>query len=171
MRNAVRLMLGLPHRGRTRVLFVVLMVGAALSAAGGGYLAARSAGGLSAVSGDGDGTLGAKGRFDKHEFVKFGTAVVNLAEGKLTRYVKLTIVLEVEKEDAEKVKKIMEGNTRSVFQHWLISYLSDLKLEDVKGAQSISRIRSNICEGFNKLLQKNHSATVENVLFREFSVQ
>jgi flagellar basal body-associated protein FliL len=162
-------MIGLPHRGKTRVLFVVLMVGAALSAAGGGYLAARSAGGFGSSS---NGALsGARGRFEKHEFVKFGTAVVNLAEGKLTRYLKVTLVLEVEKKHAGKVKKVMEGNTRSVFQHWLISYLSDLKLEDVKGAQSISRIRSRICEGFNKLLQKNHATTIENVLFREFSVQ
>ncbi|MEF8787725.1 MAG: flagellar basal body-associated FliL family protein, partial [Planctomycetota bacterium] len=108
---------------------------------------------------------------EKHEFVKFGTAVVNLAEGKLTRYLKVTVVLEVQKKHAEEVRTVMEGNTRAVFQHWLISYLSDLKLEDVKGAQSLAKIRSRICDGFNKLLQENHSATVENVLFREFSVQ
>jgi len=170
MRSAVRLMLGHSRRGKTRVLFVVLMLGAAISAAAGGYLAARSAGGLGQVTG-GDGASEKQGRFDSHEFVKFGTVVVNLAEGKLTRYLKVTVVLEVEKGNTDKVKSVMEGNTRAVFQHWLISYLSDLKLEDVKGAQALSRIRSRICKGFNKLLQKNHSATVENVLFREFSVQ
>ncbi len=170
MRNIVRLVLRSSRGGKTRALFVVLMLGAAISAAAGGYLAARSAGGFGQVTG-GQGTSDKQGRFDTHEFVKFGTAVVNLAEGKLTRYLKVTVVLEVEKEHADKVKSVMKGNTRAVFQHWLISYLSDLKLEDVKGAQSLARLRSNICSGFNKLLKKNHSATIENVLFREFSVQ
>jgi len=171
MRHALHRLLKVLRWGRTRVLFVVLMVGAALSAAGGGYLAARSATRFGSAAADKKSAHTSEGRFKKHEYVSFGTAVVNLAEGRLTRYLKVSIVLEVGKKDAKKVKEIVKGNTKAVLKHWLISYLSDLKLDDVKGSQSLSRIRTRVKEGFNRLLREHRSVSVEKVLFKEFSVQ
>jgi len=104
-------------------------------------------------------------------YVTFGPTLVNLAEGRLTRYLKVGIALQVKKESAETVKKVVNGERQALFRNWLIIHLSDLTLEDVKGSSSVNRLRSEILEGFNRLLSKYCEARVEDVLFEEFSIQ
>lgn len=107
----------------------------------------------------------------KYAYVTFGPILVNLAEGRLTRYLKVSLALQVDKQSADTVKETVGASRKAVFRNWLIIRLSDLKLEDVKGTSAVNRLRSEIKTGFNKLLSQYCEARVKDVLFEEFSIQ
>ena len=104
-------------------------------------------------------------------FVPFGDVVANLTEDRLTRYVKVNITLEVDPASAEEMEKFMTGPNKAVFRNWLITYLSDKQLQDVKGANAMNRLRREILDGFNAILADKGEFKVERVLFEEFNVQ
>jgi flagellar basal body-associated protein FliL len=104
-------------------------------------------------------------------FVPFGDAIANLAEDRLTRYVKVNITLQVNAADAEAVQTLMAGPKKALFSNWLITYLSDKTLQDVKGANAMNALRREIQDGFNALLAQDGKCKVESVLFKEFNVQ
>jgi flagellar basal body-associated protein FliL len=113
----------------------------------------------------------AQGAEPAHEYVPFGTTVVNLAGGRLTRYLQVTITLEVEKGLAPAVKEQMEAR-EAVFKNWLITFLSDKQLEEVEGGASIRRLRREVQDGFNAILAEGApGATIHDVYFEEFNVQ
>jgi flagellar basal body-associated protein FliL len=104
-------------------------------------------------------------------FVPFGDAIANLAEDRLTRYVKVKITLQVDPTQAEAIQKLMGGPKKAIFNNWLIAYLSDKKLQDVRGANAINTMGREIQDGFNSLLADEGSYKVQRVLFEEFNVQ
>jgi flagellar basal body-associated protein FliL len=104
-------------------------------------------------------------------FVPFGAVVVNLAEGRLTRYLKVNVTLQVEKGAEEDLKKVLENGEKAVFTHWLITHLSGLKLEEVKGSESVNRLRRQIHSGFNEILEDKGDLEIQHVFFEEFNVQ
>jgi flagellar FliL protein len=106
-----------------------------------------------------------------YEYVPFGTTVVNLAEGRLTRYLQVTLILKVSKSLAPAIRDRMTAE-KAVFQHWLITHLSDKKLEDVEGAAAITRVKREIEDGFNAILAEGGKPDkIDAVLFEEFNVQ
>ncbi len=108
---------------------------------------------------------------DPGVFVSFGDVIANLAEDRLTRYVKVKITLQVNSDQASAIQKIMDGPQKAVFQNWLLTYLSDKQLQDVKGANAMNTLRREIQDGFNALLAAQGDYKVERVLFEEFNVQ
>ncbi len=108
---------------------------------------------------------------EKYAFLPFDPVVVNTAEGRMTRYLTVKIVLQVDKKDAAEIQKIVEGDQKVVFKDWLISYLSDMRLEDVKGRSAINRLRREIRDGFNAILAKSTTKRIRAVLFESFNVQ
>lgn len=107
----------------------------------------------------------------QYEYVVFGSVVANLAAGRLTRYLQVSITLEVEKESAAEVRDQIEQGGKAVFKNWLITYLSDKRLDEVEGAAAITRLRREIQDGFNSILAQSGSHRVEAVLFEEFNIQ
>jgi flagellar protein FliL len=103
-------------------------------------------------------------------FVPFGEAVVNLAEERLTRHLQVRITLLVNGEDEEQIEEALAGN-RAVLMNWLISYLSDKSLEEVRGAAGVNRARRDIQDRFNRLLFADGSDKIRDVLFEEFTVR
>ena len=95
----------------------------------------------------------------------------NLTEDRLTRYVKVNITLEVDPTKADAMTKLMTGPDKAVFRNWLITYLSDKQLQDVKGANAMNRLRREIQDGFNAILAERGDLKVERVLFEDFNVQ
>ncbi len=108
---------------------------------------------------------------DPGVFVSFGDVIANLAEERLTRYIKVKITLQVSAEQADGIQKVMDGPQKAVFRNWLITYLSDKQLADVKGANAMNTMRREIQDGFNALLAAQGDYKVERVLFEEFNVQ
>ena len=151
-------------------LWVGIIVGAvSLAVAAGVFLAWGVASGTIPLNEGGAANSKEKG--PNAAFVSFGSTVVNLSEGRLSRYLKVTITLRVPEKSKSEVKKIMEGGKEAVFKNWLICYLSDMKMEDVKGSSSINRLREDIKKGFNDILERYSSAEVDSVFFEEFNIQ
>jgi flagellar basal body-associated protein FliL len=108
---------------------------------------------------------------DESVFISFGEAFANLSEDRLTRYVKVKVTLQVGPTSADGVQDLMGGPKKAVFSNWLITYLSDKQLQDVKGATAMNRVRREILDGFNAILAEQGDLKVERVLFEEFNVQ
>lgn len=158
---------GRARRGAALVKVLVLL-GVLAGAAGGGYLVARSfaAGAQAAPAENPAGAGSTAGR----RFVEFGTLVVNLAEPRLTRYLKVTITLEVTPKTEQFLARMTSDGRDALFKDWLVSHLSDKQLDDVKGTGAINRLRRELVEGFNRILQEFGDYQVEQVLFTELNV-
>ena len=117
---------------------------------------------------------GAEGQADASSamrYVSLGSTVVNLAGGRMTRYLQMTVSLEVKKDSAEPVGQLATETQKAVFKNWLITYLSDKRLEEVEGSASIRRLQREIQDGFNAILAAHGPHRVESVLFEEYNVQ
>lgn len=102
--------------------------------------------------------------------IPFGEVVVNLAEERLTRHLQARITLLANGTDEDLIEQSLEAN-RAVLMNWLISYLSDKSLDEVRGAAGVNRARRDIQDRFNNLLFADGSEKVRDVLFEEFTVR
>jgi flagellar basal body-associated protein FliL len=97
--------------------------------------------------------------------------LANLDEPGVTRYVRITLSLEISPEmDQEKGKAFLDQRTM-LMRDWLTTYVAGLSLEDVRGSRNLSRIKRDMLEQFNALLFPGTKPFVKQVLFREFAVQ
>ena len=96
--------------------------------------------------------------------------MVNLDEGRLTRYLRLSITLQVDGEYQKEVTAGVETH-RSILQNWLISYLSDKTMDDIRGAAGQNRLRREIQNQYNLILSPDGFEKIKDVLFEEFTVQ
>lgn len=95
---------------------------------------------------------------------------INLDEPRLARYVRATITLAFDaKNDAEvrgQVAKCMPE-----LKNWLAVYLAGRTLDEVRGAQSLNRVRREICDAFNEQIWPQQPPRIHHVLLKEFAVQ
>jgi flagellar basal body-associated protein FliL len=103
-------------------------------------------------------------------YIDFGEVAVNLDEGRLTRYLDVSIMLQVTEHDKEEIGAKVKAND-AVLRNWLISYLSDQDLEDIRGAIGQNRLRREIRDQFNTLLFPDGYDRIDQVLFQKFAVQ
>ena len=106
----------------------------------------------------------------KPAFVAFGEVAVNLAEERLTRYIRIKLILVVDTAH-EKAVSEMVTKQKAILKNWLISYLSDKSMKDVTGAVGVNRARREIQDQFNSVLFPDGSEKIRDVLFEEFLVQ
>jgi len=141
-------------------------------AAGSGLLVAygisKQTGGSPPAAGTGKETERAGGGL---ACVEFGTVVANLAEGKMTRYLKADISLQVKAASAQGLRDYLASGKEAVLKNWLITYLSDKSRDEVSGAVNMNRLRREIQDGFNAVLSEEGRYEIESVLFTEFNVQ
>lgn len=107
---------------------------------------------------------------DDLAFIPFGDVTVNLDDGRLSRYLHLSFSLQIEKKDELELTKLIEGK-RAILRNWLLSYLSDKGMEDIRGAAGQNRIRREIQDQFNTILFPDGYDRIYDVLFEEFNVQ
>lgn len=107
---------------------------------------------------------------NQQTFVPFGDVIVNLAEERLTRYLRVNLTLLVDGTNGPVVKEAVDKN-KTILKNWLIGYLSDKSLEEVRGAAGVNRSRREIQDHFNSLLFPDGSDKIRDVLFEEFTVQ
>ncbi len=94
----------------------------------------------------------------------------NLAEGKLTRVIRVKLTLVVEGTKEKEVNELMVKQ-KAYLKNWLISYLADRTLGDVTGAANINRMRREIRDNFNLILSPDGSEKIIDVLVEDFGVQ
>ena len=100
----------------------------------------------------------------------FGEVVVNLGEERLTRYLRVKLLVVVDESHEKAVEKVLEKQ-KPFLKSWLISYLSDQSLQEVGGAAGVNRIRREVRDRFNAMLCPDGSECVQDILFDEFVVQ
>lgn len=103
-------------------------------------------------------------------FVPFGDVVANLYEGRMTRYLRLNITLQVAGGTEETATVDVESH-RAIMRNWVLGYLSSLQMEDIRGAAGQNRIRREIQNHFNDILSPDGVDVVQDILFEEFTVQ
>lgn len=102
--------------------------------------------------------------------VPFGDVVVNLGEDRLTRYLRVKVLLVVEEGDVKEVTELLQKQ-KAFLKSWLIGYLSDQSLQDVGRNVGLNRIRREIRDEFNRMLYPDNTERIYDILFDEFVVQ
>lgn len=102
--------------------------------------------------------------------VPFGDVIVNLAEDRMTRYIRVKIVLEVD-EKSEPVAAEHIAKNKAAMKSWLISHLSSKRLTEVAGSVGVNRLQREILERFDEMLYPEQEDRLLGVLFEEFMVQ
>lgn len=106
----------------------------------------------------------------KPAYIEFGDIVVNLAEGRISRFIKLSITLQVKEKERETVNTAVQAH-QAVLRNWLISYLSDQTIESVQGRIGQNRLRREIRDQFNTVLFPDGYDRIDDILFQEFAIQ
>jgi flagellar basal body-associated protein FliL len=102
---------------------------------------------------------------------QFEPVVANLDEPTVTRYVRVTLIMEIDAQvDKKKGTALIEKNKHSL-TNWLTIYLAGLSLEDIRGESNLKLIQSEIVDAFNEKLFPDAKPWVKRVLFKEFAVQ
>ena len=107
---------------------------------------------------------------EKTVTVPFGDVVVNLAEDRMTRYLRLKIVLVVEEEAEKEVTAKLEKQ-KAIMKSWLISHVAGKTLKDVGGTVGVNRLQREILERFEDTLYPHGHGHLKNVMFEEYLVQ
>jgi flagellar basal body-associated protein FliL len=163
-------------------LFVWLILGAVIVAGSTGGFALSQLMGGTAVSDSnavqpaqaeeafdplvGDGTSQKAWIYDKLDPI-----VANLDEPGVTRYIRITVILEMSPKMDSIKGQVFLDEKKALLQDWLTTYLAGLSLEDVRGSRSLNRIKREVLDQFNRLLFGQDKFYVDRVLFKEFAVQ
>lgn len=102
--------------------------------------------------------------------VPFGDVAVNLAEARMTRYLRLKIVLMFDGDEGKDAPKLVEKR-KVAMKDWLIGHLAGKTLKDVTGTVGVRRIQREIHERFDEMLFPEGDHKPFDVLFEEFVVQ
>ncbi|MDD5133963.1 MAG: flagellar basal body-associated FliL family protein [Phycisphaerae bacterium] len=97
--------------------------------------------------------------------------IANLDEPGVTRYVRVTLTLEISGEMDEKKTAVIFGEKNPVLINWLTIYLAGLNIDDIRGDKNLKRIQSQILDSFNEKLFEGSSPMIKNILFKEFAIQ
>jgi flagellar basal body-associated protein FliL len=104
-------------------------------------------------------------------FYELEPVVASLNEPGVTRYVRITLTLEVISDwSLEEAKPILDQK-KPLLKHWLTLYLSNQTIEDTRGKTNLLRLQSNISDIFNQGLFPNAQPRIMTVLFKEFAIQ
>ena len=159
------------RRGRTVTWILMGVVG--VVAAAGGFMVPRM---FASKPQPADNTAGLGAQRtpgpvdDEPKFVEFGDLVVNLSEQRMTRYLRVKLMLQVTAEEMDDATKAVEQK-KIILRNWLIGYLSDKTLDEVRGQAGVNRLRREIQDHFNTILFPDGHDRIRDVLFEEFNVQ
>ena len=104
-------------------------------------------------------------------YYDFEPVVANLNEPGATRYIRVTLTLQISTElDSKKGIALLEEK-KPLLRNWLTIYLASQALEDIRGDRNLRRIQSEILDAFNEKLFPDAKGKIRNVLFKEFAVQ
>ena len=100
----------------------------------------------------------------------FDSVVVNVADGRYTRYLRVKICLVVDARDEEAVKAAMEKE-KPFLQTWVLGYLQDRTMEQLHGSAGMNRVRREVRGEFNLRLFPDGSEKIKDILLPEYNFQ
>lgn len=159
-----------PKKGGTRLTLILVAVFGLLSLAGGAalpyFLLHAPDKGEHGKEDDAHG----HGSSAKQTYVSFGEVVVNLNEDRLTRYLKIKILLVTDSSNEKALNELVQKK-KPILKNWLIAHLSDKSLQEVSGATGVNKLRREIWHQFNLELYSDGSEKILDVFFEDFVVQ
>ncbi len=159
-----------PTKGGTRMSWIVIFACGLLALAAGGavpYFLLYSPGHSDSSKSE---EQHGQGSTDKHAYVQFGEVIVNLNEDRLTRYLKVKILLVCDAREEKALTDLVQKR-KPLLKNWLIAHLSDKSLQDVSGASGVNKLRREIWHQFNTELYSDGSEKILDIFFEEFVVQ
>jgi flagellar basal body-associated protein FliL len=102
---------------------------------------------------------------------QFEPVIANLDEPSVTRYVRLTLIMEIDAQVEKKKGTAFIEEKKHLLTNWLTIYLASLSLEDIRGDRNLKRIQSEIVDAFNEKLFPDAKPQIKRVLFKEFAIQ
>ncbi|MBW3543286.1 MAG: flagellar basal body-associated FliL family protein [Planctomycetes bacterium] len=109
-------------------------------------------------------------------FVDFGSVVVNLNEESYSSFhIDLRLQFDVGENptDAQFKEQMTDyedrvKRNRPVLRSWLITYLADKTVADIRGKANVNKIRTDILNAFNGILFPGGQYRLQDVLFDEY---
>lgn len=102
--------------------------------------------------------------------VSVGDVAVNLAEERMTRFLKVKVSLQCDHAAEGKLHEMVEKN-KAALKSWLIAHLAGKSLKDVSGTVAIQRLQREVLERYDEMLFPNGDSPLKAVLFEEYLVQ
>lgn len=106
----------------------------------------------------------------KPAFIEFEEVVVNIQDGRMTRFLRLNPMLQVTTGSMEDATAEVDAQ-KAILRNWMISYLSDLTLDELKGSVAQNRIRRDIHNYFNDVLAPDGTELIQDVLINNIQLQ
>jgi flagellar basal body-associated protein FliL len=97
--------------------------------------------------------------------------VANLNEPNVTRYVRVTLTLEVGNGMAEEDGLPFLDQRGPLLKNWLTLFISNQTVENIRGERNLRQVQTQIADMFNQGLFPNSKPCIKRVLFKELSVQ
>ncbi len=110
---------------------------------------------------------------DKTEgwFYELEPALANLNEPGVTRYVRISLTLNVTSAWAQEEATLFLDQKKPLLKHWLTLYLADQTTEDMRGEKNLVRMQTQIRDIFNQGLFPDSEPRINDILFKEFAIQ
>jgi flagellar basal body-associated protein FliL len=106
----------------------------------------------------------------KQALIAFDSPVVNVADGRYTRYLRVKITLVVDEKDEKAVKEVVEKE-KPFLQTWVLGYLQDKTMEQLHGSAGMNRVRREVRDEFNRRLFADGSEKIKDILLTEYNFQ
>lgn len=106
----------------------------------------------------------------KQALIAFDSPVVNVADGRFTRYLLVKITLVVDEKDEKAVKELVEKE-KPFLQTWVLGYLQDRTMEQLHGSAGMYRVRREVRDEFNHRLFSDGSEKIRDILLTEYNFQ
>jgi flagellar basal body-associated protein FliL len=97
--------------------------------------------------------------------------VANLNEPGVTRYIRVTLTLEMNPEFEEEAGREFIEEKKPVLTDWLSIYLAGLTIDDSRGDKNLKMIQAQILDAFNERLFPDSKPQIHRILFKEFAIQ
>ncbi len=106
----------------------------------------------------------------KRALIPFDSVVVNVADGRFTRYLRVKITLVVDVKDEATVKEAVESQ-KPFLQTWVIGFLQDRTMEQLHGSAGMNRVRREVRDEFNRHLYPEGPERIKDILLPEYNFQ
>jgi flagellar basal body-associated protein FliL len=97
--------------------------------------------------------------------------IANLDEPGVTRYVRATLILEMNPALDQARGMAMLEEKKALLRDWLTIYLAGCTLEETRGSKNLVRLKAEIRDAYNDYLFKNSKPMVQSILLKEFAIQ
>lgn len=106
----------------------------------------------------------------KQALIPFDSVVVNVADGRYTRYLRVRISLVVDARDEKAIKEGVEKE-KQFLQTWALGYLQDKTMEQLHDSAGMNRVRREVRDEFNRRLFPEGGEKIKDVLLPEYNFQ